>query len=126
MFSDDITEPAKWPDGLIRAYGEPAESFDSVRIAGVWLASQQLIQKTRHCGALKHVIESSGGRYVAESDVVIAAEILGLKGRYPRYNIGRPFIKPLQSAYAGIEEAGIHPSYYGRLEEWLIYRNVTR
>lgn len=65
-------------------------------------------------GVDKHFIEAWAGRYVSQSDVSVAAVLLGLQGSYPRFNISSRLIRPSLARLEGIGEAGAHPGYRAR------------
>lgn len=95
-------------------YNGRHDNPDCIRIACVWLSAQM---RTKHPNIwgwsrpLKHIIESWGGRYVSTDDVVVAAELVGLTGTYPRFNISNRRIRPSESRLEGIGEAMKHPNY---------------
>ncbi len=61
-----------------------------------WLAAQKRVKNPSKFFylPLKHVIEAWAGHYVSEYDVVAAAQLLGLKGEYPNYNISKKLTSP--------------------------------
>ena len=82
------------------------EHEDCVRIAYEWLSAQvQTMGITRKRFAIKHMIEKWGGRYVSQSDVELAAHIIGLKGKYPLFNISSKLTEPNRRRLEGIGEA---------------------
>lgn len=93
-----------------RVYYDPSNARfqhdDCIRIAHQWLGAQTKTKAvTRVDRQLKHYIETWGGRYVSESDVQVAAEILKLQGTYPCFNISRRLTLPSDARLAGIGEA---------------------
>ncbi len=81
---------------------------DCIRIAAEWLDAQRRLKAPavgRGGWHLKHIIEAWAGRYVSQSDVEVAATLLGLKGRYPFYDISSRLTRPKLSRLEGIGEA---------------------
>lgn len=95
-------------------YDGQHEHPDCILIACAWLSAQT---RTKHPSTrgwsrpLKHIIESWGGRYISTDDVVVAAELVGLSGTYPRFNISSRLTRPSESRLEGIGEAMKHPNY---------------
>ncbi|MBV5327408.1 MAG: hypothetical protein JZU65_07195 [Chlorobium sp.] len=102
------------------------EHPDCIRIAVEWLSAQQWVKRPNRQGnPIKHVIEIWGGRYISQSDVEVAAVLLGLEGRYPNFNISSKLTRPSMSRLGTIGEALKHKNYlfkdsydsmYARLE----------
>lgn len=93
-----------------RVYYDPSNARhqhdDCIRIAYQWLDAQTKTKGlTRVDRQIKHYIEAWGGRYVSESDVQVAAELLKLQGTYPCFNISRRLTLPSDARLAGIGEA---------------------
>ncbi len=95
---------------IIYTHPDPLhEHDDCVRIAVEWLRAQARTSGTmRKTYAMKHLIEKWGGRYVSQSDVELAAHILGHRGKYPRFNISARLTEPDNSRLASIGEAFSH------------------
>lgn len=100
------------------------EHDDCIRIAYQWLEAQERTkgpQRRRH--PIKHMIEQWAGRYVSQSDVEVAAHLLGIVGTYPNFNISSRFIEPDLKRLDGIGEANTqsqrqshNPKSYSRRE----------
>jgi len=89
------------------------EHHDCIHIAVEWLSAQALNKNksSRSYLPLKHIIEAWGGRYVSESDVCVAAILLGLKGEYSHFNLKSRLVFPSLSRLNGIGEAYKHHNY---------------
>lgn len=82
------------------------EHDDCVRMAHEWLSAQERTKGLmRRAYPIKHMIERWAGRYVSQSDVEVAAHILGLRGDYPRYDISSRLIEPNVARLNGVEQA---------------------
>ena len=95
---------AAWSDTL--TMDAHHEHDDCIRIAAHWLDAQR---KTKHPNKRactdKHMIERWDGRYVSVSDVCVAAELLGLSGSYPGYNLSAITTEPAFDRLKTIGEA---------------------
>jgi hypothetical protein len=92
------------------------EHPDCIRIAMQWFDAQP--RKDRRMSEslpMKHMIEQWAGRYVSQHDVEVAARLLGLNGRYPRFAISDRLIYPDICRLDGIDEAFTQPRYSHRL-----------
>jgi hypothetical protein len=90
------------------------EHPDCIKIAEQWLLAQRRTKNANtlmYPRPLKHIIEAWAARYVSEDDVVTAARNIGLKGRYPYFNIRAQFTRPRLSRLDNIETAGTMPNY---------------
>jgi len=83
------------------------EDDDSVRIAYQWLDAQITTKKKLRAGhPLKEIIEIWGGRFVASSDVRVAAELHPrIRGMYPQFNISSRLTLPSCRRLLGIAGA---------------------
>lgn len=99
------------------------EHNDCIRIAYEWLDAQKKTRNpTTKDRQFKHIIESWGERYVSTDDVQVAAWLHPeIKGKYPRFNIGKRLTLPSKARLGNIEEAGKHPSYGDRYQD--VYDN---
>lgn len=95
----------------------PYGNHDSVRIAYEWLDAQTKTKRpVRLARPLKHIIEAWGGAYVSWTDVEVAAQMLGLRGRYPYFNISARLTEPhprrMKDIATAIADSG-YPAHYG-------------
>jgi hypothetical protein len=99
--------------------GNVHESTDAILMAMVFLSHQKKNKNYTACRyvPLKHIIESTAGRYISTDDVIVAARLLGLKGRYPVFNLRFPLKKPPKEVFLGITEYGAHPQYFPRFRK---------
>ena len=91
------------------------EHPDCVRIAAEWLDAQTRLARG-HIGKpepIKHIIEAWGGRYVNTLDVMTAARLLGIKGKYPYIGISGKFVFPSPDRLEGIGQALTQANYCG-------------
>lgn len=95
------------------------EHPDCIRIAVEWLEAQKRLKNPsfgRGGHPLKHIIESWAGRYVSRDDVEVAANILGLQGAYPYFNISSRLTRPNLTRIQGIDQAMTHKIYLGKYD----------
>ena len=83
---------------------------DCIRIAYQWFDAQNKTKRINPKGyALKHIIESWGGRYISNSDVCVAAQLHpDIQGKYPRFNISARLTEPSLERLNDIPEAMAH------------------
>jgi hypothetical protein len=125
--------PRNWTDDQIAAAIQATRSSglhehpDCIRMAGEWLAAQTRTAKTTYGKGprpLKHLVESWCKRYVSESDVVIAAQLLGLPSKYPHFAFRTAsLVLPRLSRLTGIGQAGAHPNYNDKSD---FYKHAER
>ncbi|UFW88400.1 hypothetical protein BjapCC829_07620 [Bradyrhizobium barranii] len=100
---------------------------DSVRIAYQWLDAQIITKRKLRAGyPLKEIIEIWGGRFVASSDVWVAAELHPrIQGTYPQFAISSRLTLPSCRRLVGIGKARTKDyllatdyiiKHYGRIE----------
>jgi len=95
------------------------EHNDCVRIAYEWLDAQMKTKgATKKIRAVKHIIESWGGRYVSTDDVQVAAWLHPeIRGTYPYYNISARLTRPSTKRLMTISEADKHTHYRDRYQD---------
>ncbi|MFK4617849.1 hypothetical protein ABIF50_001126 [Bradyrhizobium diazoefficiens] len=83
------------------------EHDDCIRIAFEWFDAQSTTKRlAKPTYPLKNIIEMWGGRYIATSDVEVAAELHPrIKGKYPHFNISSRLTLPSDRRLADIPEA---------------------
>lgn len=103
------------------------EHPDCIRFAYEWLdAQKRTTQVVNSHNPLKHIIESWSGRYVSQSDVEVAAKLLGLKGSYPAYNLDlTKIVNPDLVRIKHLDEFGKHSSKFGITNCSWFYRMRT-
>ena len=90
----------------------PSDCDDCVRIAHEWLDAQRRIKSpnTRKW-SLSHLITDWSGMHVSKPDVEVAAQLHGLIGQYPHYNIETRWVEPSLRRLDGITSANSQPNY---------------
>lgn len=78
-----------------------------VRICAAWLEAQEVINRGAigRLYPLKHIVESWGGRYVSTLDVMVAARLLKIRGKYPHLGINSRLVFPNPERLRGIGQA---------------------
>ena len=87
------------------------ESDDCIRIAAEWIDAQTKTKNPTNFIS-KGNIEHWAQRYVSNSDVIVAAKILGLKYKLGRYNVSLVRVFPLVSRIKNIKSAFTMGNYY--------------